>query len=179
MFNHSRRNLARWFTLSMGSILVVFASGLYYQEVNEQLESIDRLLYKKARVMAASVVYPLGREQQTVDLSNVPLLGINPPPPQSEVIYARWYTAEGKLQQFSGPPPPEQLGETSKFGTVKLISNQENSPALWLRQVTVPVEHRGKLIGYLQIAIPLTSVRESLRDFLLMLVVMVLSLIHI
>jgi signal transduction histidine kinase len=173
MFNHSRRNLARWFTLSMGTILVVFASGLYFQEVTEQLEAIDRLLYKKARVMAASVVYPLNRGQKTVDLSNVPLLGNNPPPPGSEVVYARWYNPAGDLQQFFGPPPPEQLHETSEFETVQLAAESENSTAIWLRQVTVPVEHGGQVIGYLQIAVTLDPVRESLRDFLLMLVAMV------
>lgn len=173
MFNHSRRNLARWFTLSMGTILVVFASGLYFQEVTEQLEAIDRLLYKKARVMAASVVYPLNRGQKKVDLSNVPLLGNNPPPPDSEVVYARWYNLAGGLQQFFGPPPPEQLHETSEFETVQLAAESENSTAIWLRQVTVPVEHGGQVIGYLQIAVTLDPVRESLRDFLLMLVVMV------
>jgi hypothetical protein len=47
MFKRSRRNLARWFTLSMGSILAVFAGTLYYQEAIEQLEVINLLLYKK------------------------------------------------------------------------------------------------------------------------------------
>jgi hypothetical protein len=55
MFNQSRRNLARWFTLSMGSILVVFAGIVYYREVADELEALDRSLYMKARVMAGGV----------------------------------------------------------------------------------------------------------------------------
>ena len=44
-FNQSRRNLARWFTLSMGSILVLFAGAIYQIEVKDKLEALDRLLY--------------------------------------------------------------------------------------------------------------------------------------
>jgi len=45
MFTHSRRNLTWWFTLSMGSILLLFAGVMYYHRVADQLEAIDRLLY--------------------------------------------------------------------------------------------------------------------------------------
>ena len=41
MFNQSRRNLARWFTLSMGSILVVFAGVIYYQKAADELEELS------------------------------------------------------------------------------------------------------------------------------------------
>lgn len=47
MFNRSRRNLARWFMLSMGGVLVVFAAAVYYLEVAERLETLDHNLYKK------------------------------------------------------------------------------------------------------------------------------------
>ncbi|NES95638.1 MAG: two-component sensor histidine kinase, partial [Desertifilum sp. SIO1I2] len=55
MFSRSRRNLAKWFTLVMGSILLAFASVVYYLEVEGELEALDRLLYNKTQVMAASV----------------------------------------------------------------------------------------------------------------------------
>jgi two-component system, OmpR family, manganese sensing sensor histidine kinase len=54
MFDRSRRNLARWFTLSMGSILIVFAGVLYYVEATDELEKLDRLLYRKTRVIATT-----------------------------------------------------------------------------------------------------------------------------
>ena len=64
MFNRSRRNLARWFTLSMGSILIAVAGAIYYQAAVDRLEVTDRLLYKKARVMAASVQYEFSEQSQ-------------------------------------------------------------------------------------------------------------------
>ncbi|HAX77850.1 MAG TPA: two-component sensor histidine kinase [Cyanobacteria bacterium UBA11372] len=45
---------------------------------------------------------------------------------------------------------------------------------VWLRQVTLPVMHKGKAIGYLQIAMPMTRLQESLRSFLLILILSVL-----
>jgi len=47
MFSRSRSNLALWFTLTMGSILLVFAGVTYYLAAVDDLEDLDRLLYKK------------------------------------------------------------------------------------------------------------------------------------
>ncbi|MBE9053384.1 two-component sensor histidine kinase [Nostocales cyanobacterium LEGE 11386] len=176
MFNRSRRNLARWFTLSMGGILIVFAGTLYYQEVLQQLEVIDLLLYKKARVIAGNVKYKLRQGQEQVFLNNVPLLGNNPPPLDSEVVYARWYDAKGQLQRFFGTPPKEKLSKTLEFQTIKITEEFDASSlqVIWLRQITLPVQHNGQLIGYLQMALPMTRAQESLRQFLLLLVLMVL-----
>ncbi|MBH8552038.1 HAMP domain-containing histidine kinase [Nostocaceae cyanobacterium CENA357] len=176
MFNRSRRNLARWFTLSMGSILVVFAGTVYYQEALQQLEVIDSLLYKKARVIAANIHYKLSQGKKRPVLKNVPLLGNNPPPPDSEIIYARWYDAEGKLKRFFGMPPQEQLSKVAEFQTIKITYKLGSSQlkVIWLRQITLPVHHKGKLIGYLQMAMPMTRAQESLSSFLLLLILTVL-----
>jgi hypothetical protein len=40
----------------MGSILVLFAGGIYQIEVKDKLEALDQLLYDKSRIMAASVI---------------------------------------------------------------------------------------------------------------------------
>jgi hypothetical protein len=146
MFNRSRRNLARWFTLSMGGILVVFSGILYYQKAVEQLEVTDRLLYKKTRVMAASVQCEFIQGQARVDLSNVPFLGNSPPPLDSEIVYARWYDEKGKLRQFFGAPSKEQLSENVEFKTIKTTNNltQATPRVLWLRQVTLPVQYKGQ-----------------------------------
>ncbi|MBW4488849.1 MAG: ATP-binding protein [Trichocoleus desertorum ATA4-8-CV12] len=173
MFNRSRRNLARWFTLSMGSILVVFTGVLYNQEVNERLEDIDRLLYKKASVMAANVQFRRYSNQWQVKLDRVPFLGSNPLPPDSEIVYARWYNAQGNLVQYFGTPPPEQLRTQmttiSAFQTIKTTDNLSGPKPLWLRQVTLAVQESGIDIGYLQVGIPLTPTQEALRGFLLLL----------
>jgi hypothetical protein len=51
MFNRSRRNPTCWFTLSMGSILILFAGVLFYQRSIAHLEESDRLLYRKTRIL--------------------------------------------------------------------------------------------------------------------------------
>lgn len=175
MFNHSRRNLARWFTLSMGSILLIFASLIYYQKVTDELEALDRLLYRKAKIMAASVRYETIEGQWQVKLEYVPLLGNNPRLLESEVVYARWYNTSGRLVQFYGIAPSEQLVETEEFLTVKVADNliEKRQTVEWLRQVTLPVQRQGIAIGYLQIATPITPVQEKLAEFLLILAISV------
>lgn len=57
MFNRSRRRLAYWFALSMGSILVLFAFATYYREVEDQLQAFDRSLYTKSKQIAMAARY--------------------------------------------------------------------------------------------------------------------------
>ncbi len=175
MFNQSRRNLARWFTLSMGGILFVFTGVVYYQKAVDELEVLDRLLYAKAQAMAAGVESEPREGQWQVNLENVPFLGSNPPLPATELVYARWYDPQGKLVQFFGTTPPEQLTKIDEFQTIKTTNDQigEMSTRVWLRQVTLPVEQAGLVIGYLQVTIPMTPVQEALRDFLLTLTLLV------
>lgn len=167
MFNRSRRNLAQWFTLSMGTILIVFAGVIYYQRSVNHLEESDRLLYKKARVMAANIDYGWHQGKERIDLSNVPILGNYSPAPDSEIIYVRWYSATGELQQFYGTQPSsDRIQAIAAFETIQ-------SPSNWLRQLTLPVDYNGRTIGYLQIAIPLTDARNTLRELLIVMVVTV------
>ncbi|MBL1177801.1 sensor histidine kinase [Pantanalinema sp. GBBB05] len=166
MFNRSRRTLARWFTLSMGSILVLFAGVIYYQRAGDRLEEIDRLLYKKARVMVANIDYRLRQGQDEIDLSSVPILGNYSPPVDSNIIYARWYSATGKLRQFYGSSPPAEIQVEAAFETIQ-------SSVEWHRQLTLPVEQNHRTIGYLQIAIPLTEAQETLRGLLMVMVMAV------
>jgi signal transduction histidine kinase len=169
MFGRSRRNLARWFTLSMGSILVIFAGVVYYVEVADALLALDRLLYQQTKVMAASVNYERRNGQWQVELDNVPLLGNNPQPLDSGLAYGRWYNAKGQLVQFFGAPPPEHLTVTDGFQTIKTASGS----ARWLRQVTLPVYEKSLLIGYLQVATSLTSTQEALSELRLVLTLLV------
>lgn len=165
MFHRSRRNLARWFTLSMGSILVTFASAVYCIEVQDQLKSFDEALIDKVRVMAASVEYRYQRGQWHLNLNHVPLLGSNSLPLDSNLVYARWYNAQGQLVQFMGSFPSEELNELPGFQTVRI--SEESSELL--RQVTFPVTHHQILIGYLQVAISLSPVQEAIAQMRLFL----------
>lgn len=171
MFNRSRRNLACWFTLSMGSIVIIFASLIYYIEAVDQLETTDRLLYRKARIMAASVKQQFYKNQTQINLDNVPLLGNNPEPLDSAVTYARWYNEQGLLVQFFGTPPPEKLHKILEFKTIKATKNRIN----WVRQVTLPVRQDKLLIGYVQVGIALTTVQENLNQLRVVLTLVVLG----
>lgn len=148
----------------MGSILVLFAGVTYQIKVQDELESLDRLLYNKIKLMAASVHYEVHQNQSQVDLSNVPLLGSGSHPLAKDLIYVRWYNAQGRLVRFFGTSPPEQSNPPFGYLTV-----QSTDPLLrkgiWLRQVTLPVEGRTGVLGYLQVATPLTETQNSLTQF--------------
>ncbi|MEH1809019.1 sensor histidine kinase [Nostoc sp.] len=166
MFNRSRRNLASWFTLTMGSILIMFAAVLYYWEVIDELEELDRLLYKKTTVMAANVKSELHNGQRQLDLEHVPLLGsMVQPLPDSQLVYAGWYDDQKQLVQFFGRIPSDRLLISGGFDTIKTDSK------VWLRQVTLPVYQNGLLIGYLQAAMPMTATESALAEFRMVLAI--------
>jgi two-component system, OmpR family, manganese sensing sensor histidine kinase len=165
MFNRSRRNLARWFTLSMGSILFVFSAVLYYLEIQDQLNTFDRELTDKVRLMAASVEYRFQRGTWQLNLQHVPLLGSNSLPLDNTIIYARWYNVDGRILQFIGTHPPQRLTISPGFVTLKPDQNSKD----WLRQVTFPVMRDGVAIGFIQVATSLQPVHQftdQLRLFL-------------
>ncbi|MGV0101614.1 HAMP domain-containing sensor histidine kinase [Nostoc sp. DSM 114160] len=185
MFNRSRRNLARWFTLSMGSILAIFATILYFLEAKEQLRAFDQELYKTTQLMAAGVEDGLYQEQQRISLEDVPILGGEALPFDNKIIYARWYTPKKQLLEFFGVTPSEQLNNQLGFQTIELSNTPEEPPQggdcnKQLRQLTVPVFQNKQLIGYLEIAASLAPVEEtlwSLRLFLIVGVPIALSVI--
>jgi signal transduction histidine kinase len=161
MFNRSRRNLAYWFALSMGSILILFAGVLYYRQVQEQLQAFDQALYGRSKVIASGVKYWHHRtrwraREDTLLLENMPL--------DSEILYARWYNSQGQMVQFFGAKATSQLPLKLGFQTIKTHTNQTkvNFSEQWLRQVTLPVLQNNLLIGYLQVATPLTPIQENL-----------------
>ncbi len=173
MFYRSRSNLALWFTLTMGSILVIFAGVLYYQTVLGELENLDRLVHKKSRVMTVNARYDVSNKQ--LDLENVPLLGSNVPPQGTEFVYGRWYDPKGQLVQFFGAEPEAHVQATPGFQTIKITfdSSKKTPCVTWLRQLTLPVYQNSLLIGYLQVATPLTSVQNNLAQLRLVLLLTV------
>jgi signal transduction histidine kinase len=152
----------------MGCILVLFAGVIYNVEVKDKLKALDQLLYKRAELMAASSQYRVYQGQKQVDLSNIPLLGSGSHPADIELVYVRWYDPNGKLKRFFGTPPPKQLQMSFGFLTTKSVDSLTGE-VLWLRQVTLPVQGGNSVIGYLQVAIPLTETQNDLRQFQLML----------
>lgn len=170
MFNRSRSNLATWFTLSMGSILIIFAGVLYLREARDRLQAFDQTLYNTSRIMAAGVEDYVYEGQQRTDLENVPVLGSDTLPLSTDLFFARWYTPDQQLLQFIGAVPAEQLTTRSGFQT-QVVNQPQTSTPIRLRQLTLPVYQGERLIGYLQIAASLTSVEAPLQQLRLFLAV--------
>jgi signal transduction histidine kinase len=147
----------------MGSILVLFAGVIHQIEVKDKLEALDRLLYDKTQIMAASVHYDVRLNQTKVDLTNVPLLGTGSYPLAKDLIYVRWYSAQGQLVRFFGASPPNQLKTPSGYHTIESTDSLSQEHR-WLRQVTLPVEGRTGTLGYLQVATPLTETHNGLQQ---------------
>lgn len=166
MFYRSRRNLARWFTLSMGSILVVFAGLLYLREVRDRLRTFDNSLYTTSQIMAGGIEDIEYQGQRQIDLEDVPLLGNDSRLLDASLTFARWYTPERQILQFFGPIPPAQLNAPVGFATVR-----DRSSTYYLRQLTLPVYQGDRLLGYLQVAASLESVEVPLRNLRIFLVV--------
>lgn len=171
MFNRSRRNLARWFTLSMGSILIIFAGIIYLLEAKDQLRVFDEQLYNTSRLMAAGVEDGLYQEQQRISLEDVPILGGEALPFDTGIVYARWYTPKKQLLEFVGVTPSESLVNKLGFQTIELSDRTNIPPNKRLRQLTLPVFQNQQLIGYLEIATSLAPVEENLWMMRLFLIV--------
>ncbi|MBW4677610.1 MAG: HAMP domain-containing histidine kinase [Desmonostoc geniculatum HA4340-LM1] len=167
LFRRSRRNLARWFTLSMGSILLVFSCGIYVGFVKDRQQAFDLELYSKSRVMAAGIRYGLQQGRLRVRLDDVPLLGSNNlfiERLESEIAYARWYSPQGKLLRFIKEKPAQPFNISPGFETLQVVFPEHPQSKIWLRQATLPVLQDEILLGYLQIAAPLTPVQETLTQ---------------
>jgi two-component system, OmpR family, manganese sensing sensor histidine kinase len=196
MFNRSRQDLARWFTLSMGSILILFAGILYFLEAKEQMRSFDQNLYDICQYMAAAVEDGNFQDRRRIDLEDVPVLGGDVLPLNTNLIFVRWYSPERELVQFFGEIPSRQLESESGFQTILkensatasrtatpprellqldglLSENHASNDAsndspdaeiVRLRQLTLPVYQDSVLIGYLQVAVPLAPIDESLAQ---------------
>jgi two-component system, OmpR family, manganese sensing sensor histidine kinase len=168
MFNRSRRRLAYWFTLSMGSILTVFAFVIYYREVQDQLQDFDQALYTKAKSLAAEAQYSFesqpfesqpfeprqSRLLETVAPTDEQMLSLN------EAVFIRWYDARRHLVQFMGASAPNRLSDKAGFKTVQL---KEATTTRWLRELTLELRQDQQLIGYLQVATALTPVQANLE----------------
>jgi two-component system, OmpR family, manganese sensing sensor histidine kinase len=167
MFDRSRRNLAYWFALSMGSILIVFAGAGYYWAVKEQLRAFDTALYKKSQTIADSLIgngsNPLPKE--------MPMWGdrllLN-----NDLVYIRLYDPKGHLIGFLKDSGNGRLETEPGYQTLQFLEYQNTLPSReWLRQITVPVVQNKQQIAYLQVAASLTPLQHSLNEarFFLML----------
>lgn len=157
MFHRSRRRLAYWFTLSMGSILILFAFTIYYLQIKERMRVFDEALYMKTKRINAKTQYQLKAGNWQINTDNISLQDspVLPSEVDTEIAYIRWYDAEKKLVQFIGTVAPKKL--SSRFNYQTFESNNRS-----FRQLTLPVGQDKGLVGYIQVAANLTPIQENL-----------------
>ncbi len=161
MFEHSRLTLARWFTLSMGSILVVFSGILYAWDARDRLYLFDQELFVTSQVITSGVEEITSGSQRRIDLENAPLLGRDVIKLDTNIVFVRWYTPEKKLSQFIGDSPNPNLDTALGFLT---LQGTEANPTSPLRQLTLAIYRQERLLGYLQVGASLNPVIVPLQQ---------------
>lgn len=157
MFHRSRRRLAYWFTLSMGSILILFAFTIYYLQIKDRMRAFDESLYMRTKRINSKTQYQLEAGNWQIDTDNVSLQNspVFPSEVDTEIAYIRWYNAEKKLVQFIGTIAPKKLSSELNYQTFEINSRS-------FRQLTLPVRQDKVLVGYLQVAADLKPIQENL-----------------
>ncbi|MEM6519768.1 MAG: HAMP domain-containing sensor histidine kinase [Cyanobacteria bacterium P01_C01_bin.70] len=174
MFSRSRLNLAYWFALSMGSILIAFTGVVYYLEAEDQLRAFDKDLYVKVKEVENRAYYRPKQGDWLLNISKgTTLLGENAPFPQNELVYVRWYGVDGRVIQFVGLAPDQQkvIAPTTRFETIRFDDATANGRAATpaLRQLTAPVKYNDRIVGYIQSAVPLHPLQTDLNRALVVL----------
>ncbi|MEM7759522.1 MAG: hypothetical protein AAF298_15560, partial [Cyanobacteria bacterium P01_A01_bin.40] len=170
MFNRSRRRLAYWFTLSMGSILILFAFTVYHRQIKEQQREFDQSIYAQTKKIAALTSYQQQDNKWQINTDNVSLSNsaiLN----ESRIIYIRWYDAQKNLLQFIGNCPNQDSLVTSGWQTLRYDCNLNGTTKRKnLRILTLPLaavsagvtapsivgtnlKDEQSLVGYLQVAV--------------------------
>ena len=106
MFDRSRRRLAYWFTLSMGSILILFAFTVYQRQVTEQMREFDEEVYAQAKKIASLTNYQQQGKSWQINTENVSLP--SRAVATSKIICTRWYDAQKRPIEFIGKCPDRQ-----------------------------------------------------------------------
>ncbi|MBW4463190.1 MAG: HAMP domain-containing histidine kinase [Nodosilinea sp. WJT8-NPBG4] len=165
MFTRSRKHLAQWLMLTMGSVFVVFGGLLYVIEVERELNKLDQQLYREAELMISSGgadSSPNPASPVQFQIKTVPLLGGSTLSITSDLVYARWYDTNNQLLMFFGPLSGDHRNIQPGYKT--LIHEGQR-----LRQMTVPIESEGQTLGHLELATTLVPVETALNQIRLVL----------
>ncbi|GAB1539181.1 hypothetical protein NUACC21_18460 [Scytonema sp. NUACC21] len=165
MFIRSRRNLAYLFTISMGSILVAFAGVAYYLVVQQQLQAFDDRLYSTSKTIVRNAQYRQYNKRWQFEQKDVPVFDDALPSVNSDIIYVRLYNLRKELVDYNNLPGSAHLVTAPGYQTIQIPSNRPRAIPKneWVRELTLPIVKDNVLLGYLQIAVPLNSLRESLN----------------
>ncbi|MBD2771949.1 sensor histidine kinase [Iningainema tapete] len=161
MFTRSRRNLAYLFTISMGSILVVFAGVAYYLVVKEQLQVFDQGLLTASKAIAQNAQYQLDAKKGNVE-EDAPTIANALQQLNGNLVYVRSFDANKVLVKSIGASTI-QLNIRPGYQTIRVEHHRNNGSQELIRELTLKVIQDNKFTGYLQIAARLTPLRESLN----------------
>jgi two-component system, OmpR family, manganese sensing sensor histidine kinase len=163
MFDRSRRRLAHWFTLSMGSILILFAFTVYQRQVQEQMGAFDDRIYAQTKKIASLTSYQQQEKNWKIDTANVSLQSNEALPMGASIIYIRWYDSQKSLLEFIGNRSQQQYSVTPGWQTLNYNCNyHDKTESKNLRVLTIPLKYEMSLVGYIQVAVSLTPLQESL-----------------
>ncbi|NEQ78554.1 MAG: two-component sensor histidine kinase, partial [Okeania sp. SIO2C9] len=163
MFDYSRRRLAYWFTLSMGSILILFAFTIYNRQVKEQMRELDTRIYAQTKKIASLTSYQQQEQSWQIDTENVSLQNRETLPLESKIIYILWYDSQKRLLEFIGNCPQQQSLVTPGWQTLEYSCNLNGTTRQRnLRKLTLPLKYDKSLVGYLQVAVSLEPLQDSL-----------------
>jgi two-component system, OmpR family, manganese sensing sensor histidine kinase len=163
MFDRSRRRLAHWFTLSMGSILILFAFTVYQRQVQEQIREFDARIYAQTKKIAALTIYQQQEKSWKVETGNVSLQNNETLPIGVKITYIRWYDSQKRLLEFIGNPSDREYFTKPGWQTLNYNCNHEDkTKSKTLRVLTLPLKYDLSLVGYLEVAVSLTALQESL-----------------
>ena len=155
MFDRSRRRLAVWFTLSMGSILILFAFTVYQRQVIEQRKEFDRSIYARAKKIAVRTKYKQKQkwqlDKEKIFLSQ-PLITA-----ESNIVCTRWYDAQKLLVESFGNCPQLSFS-THKWRTIKYRNQSDLNK---LRILTLSLTKGKFLVGYLEVMASVADLDRS------------------
>ena len=158
MFDRSRRRLAVWFTLSMGSILVLFAFTIYQRQVTEQKREFDRVTHARAKKIAKRTKYIWDKQWQLETPKSSLRLLIS----DESLVCTRWYDAQKRLVEAIGRCPQFSFS-SSEWRTINYNDDRDSTHQTKLRVVTLPL-NKGKFkVGYLQVTVSTAGLDESRR----------------
>lgn len=161
MFDRSRRHLAYWFTLSMGSILILFAFTVYQRQVTEQMREFDEEVYAQAKKIASLTGYEQQGKSWQINTENVSLPS-RAVATESKIICTRWYDAQKRPIEFIGKCPDGQTLVSLQWQTIEYDRNHHMSARTKLLILSLPLKKDKSLVGYLQVAVSLQAVNDSL-----------------
>ena len=157
MFDRSRRRLAVWYTVSMGSILILFALTIYQRQAKEQRQEFDENIYTRAKKIVAQTKYKQKKQWQ-LDKEKIflakPLITA-----ESNIICTRWYDIQKRLVESIGNCPESNFS-TYKWRTIKYNRDEPTHQAK-LRVLTLPLTKGKSLVGYLEVTASIAELHNS------------------